>query len=568
MLITGIAVSSGIAFGHALKLNPYDSSLDYHLLPFSKIPEEQQNFHQALLELRHHLQKALDNLHEDSENYQLIEADLLLLEDEELTKQITNSIRELQFSASVAVERVFAHQASEMESLDDPYLANRAADVRSLGSRLISAINGTLGLDLTKLDKETILLAQDITPAEFALLPLEYINGIVLQTGGLNSHTAILARAAGIPALLSCNYPELDIDNHDRLVLDGLDGVLHVNPNEELQKNLEQKYFSEALRRQNLLAFKDKAVITTDHHRVALLANVGSLNEITHLSDVGADGIGLFRTEFMVMNANKIPDEQAQYSLYCDALQALDGNIFTIRTLDIGADKELPSLTLEGEENPALGLRGIRYCLSFPELIKTQLRAILRAANHGPIRLMFPMVNHVEELDQLFDIIEECKQELDYEEKGFGEISYGIVVETPAAVLNLNSMLSRLDFVSIGTNDLTQYAMAADRTNPKLNHDYPSFSPAVLGLIKMTIDTAKSANVKVALCGELASDPEIAPILVGMGLDELSVSIGSMLEIKSVICNSEYKQLTKLAKKVLTMDRIATLNQCLVENRR
>ncbi|GGI86948.1 phosphoenolpyruvate--protein phosphotransferase [Shewanella gelidii] len=565
-MIKGIAVSSGIAFGQALKLQPYDNSLDYRLLPFSKISEEQQNFRDALQELVESLQDAGKNLSRESDNYQLIEADLLLLEDEELIHQIINSIRELQFSASAAVERVFEHQASELESLNDDYLASRADDVRGLGKRLISAINGTLGLDLSKLQNDTILLAQDITPAEFAILPLKRISGIVLQTGGLNSHTAILAKAAGIPALLSCHYQDQKIKNGDSLILDALSGELHVKPDEELQQILEEKYFQEAIRRQNLLAFKDKPVYTTDHHKVTLLANVGNLNEIKHLSDVGADGIGLFRTEFMVMNAKKIPDEQAQYLLYCNALQSLEGNIFTIRTLDIGADKELPSLSLDSEENPALGLRGIRYCLAHPELLRTQLRAVLRASYHGPIRLMFPMVNHVEEIDQIFAMVARCEKELHEEEMLFGEVSYGIVVETPAAVMNLDSMLDRLDFVSIGTNDLTQYAMAADRTNPSLNKDYPSFSPAILKLVKMTIDTAKSNNVRVALCGELASDPQIAPILVGMGLDELSVSLGSMLEIKSAICQCEYKQLKAKAKEILTHNRIESLQASLSEN--
>jgi phosphotransferase system enzyme I (PtsI) len=265
----------------------------------------------------------------------------------------------------------------------------------------------------------------------------------------------------------------------------------------------------------------------------------------------------------MLMNVSTLPDEKAQYSLYCEALHALGGKTFTIRTLDIGADKELPCLRQETEDNPALGLRGIRYTLAHPELFKTQLRAILRAANHGPIRLMFPMVNQVEELDEIFALIAQCQDALEEEEKGYGELSYGIVVETPAAVFNLGAMLPRLDFVSIGTNDLTQYAMAADRTNPQLTRDYPSLSPAILALINMTIIQAKAAKVKVSLCGELASSPQIAPLLMGMGLDELSVNLSSLLEVKAAICQGRFEQFTTLAHKALQQERIANLQQCM-----
>ncbi|MBS0043912.1 phosphoenolpyruvate--protein phosphotransferase [Shewanella oncorhynchi] len=563
MSITGIIVSSGIAFGQALHLLHTEHHLDYRPIPLSKIPQQQGKFAKALQELQAQLTHSQAALDSDSENYQLIEADLLLLEDDELIEQVNDAIRTLQLSASVAVERIFAHQANELQSLDDPYLANRAQDVRCLGQRVVAAINGHLAQGLEKLDRPTILLAQDLTPAEFALLPRENLCGIVLKTGGLTSHTAILARAAGIPAMLSCQFDADSIPNGTPLVLDALAGELCVNPNPDQQARLTVTFHHEQARRAALQTYKDVPAQTQDGHTVGLMANVGNLNDITHVSDVGADGIGLFRTEFMLMNVATLPDEKAQYSLYCDALHALGGKTFTIRTLDIGADKELPCLCQEIEDNPALGLRGIRYTLAHPELFKTQLRAILRAANHGPIRLMFPMVNQVEELDEVFALIAQCQDALEEEEKGYGELSYGIVVETPAAVFNLNAMLPRLDFVSIGTNDLTQYAMAADRTNPQLTRDYPSLSPAILALINMTITQAKAANVKVSLCGELASSPQIAPLLIGMGLDELSVNLSSLLEVKAAICQGSITQFSALAHTALQQDRIASLQQCI-----
>lgn len=563
MSITGIIVSSGIAFGQALHLNHTENHLDYRPIPLSRIPQQQSKFVKALQALQQQLSHSQAKLESECENFQLIEADLLLLQDEELHDQVKEAIRTLQLSASVAVERIFAHQANELESLDDPYLANRAQDVRCLGQRLVAAINGRLDQGLEKLTAPTILLAQDLTPAEFALLPKEHISGIVLKTGGLTSHTAILAKAAGIPAILSCQFDAEFIPNGTPLVLDALNGELCVNPNPEQQARLTVTLHHEQARRAALQAYRDVPAKTLDGHQIGLLANVGNLNDITHVSDVGADGIGLFRTEFMLMNVSTLPDEKAQYSLYCEALHALGGKTFTIRTLDIGADKELPCLCQEIEDNPALGLRGVRYTLAHPELFKTQIRAILRAANHGPIRLMFPMVNQVEELDQIFQLIAECQDALEEEEKGYGELSYGIVVETPAAVLNLASMLPRLDFVSIGTNDLTQYAMAADRTNPQLTRDYPSLSPAILTLIKMTISQAKQAGVKVSLCGELGSSPMMIPLLLGMGLDELSVNLNSLLEVKAAICQGHFEQFSELAHTALQQDRIASLQQCI-----
>lgn len=559
MSTSGIVVSSGIAFGQSRILHQHSAELDYQLLPLSEVKAEQIKLSHAIEQVLQLLQSGLHRLEADCDNYQLIEADILLLEDEELTHQLLTSIGEQQFTASVAVQRVFAQQANQMLAMEDPYLANRAEDVLCLGNRLIAAINGSIEHDLENLTYPTILLATDLTPAEFATLPLDKINGIVLKTGGLTSHTAILARSAGIPALLSCDFDEA-LTNNQQIALDALSGYLHINPDQEVINRLERIGSEDKLRKSRLQKFKDLPTETHDKHKISLLANVGSLSEISHLSDVGADGIGLFRTEFMLMNASQMPSEDVQYGLYCDAVQLLDGKTFTIRTFDIGADKELPCLSLPQEVNPALGFRGARYSLAHTDLLKSQLKAILRAANHGPIRLMFPMINQVEELDQLFKMIEECKTELIDEERGFGELSYGIVVETPSAVLNLASMLPLLDFISIGTNDLTQYAMAADRTNPDLTKIYPSLSPSILKLIKMTIDTAKEASIPVSLCGELASNPLVAPILIGMGIDELSVNLNSLLELKSTICNNELAAYIKCSEEALLIQRIDELN--------
>ncbi|WOT03703.1 phosphoenolpyruvate--protein phosphotransferase [Shewanella youngdeokensis] len=561
MSIKGIAVSSGIAFGKALHLNLHPVKINYQRLPTAAITVEQTKVTHAFIQHKNYLTNCLTQLKVDNQHYALIEADLLFLDDEELLDTIHNDISQLQINAEMALERVFSHQAFELEQLDDPYLANRAEDVQCLGRRLIAKVNGTEHVALTELQQPTVIFAHDLTPAEFALLPLEHISGLVLSTGGITSHTAILARSAALPTLLSCHYEGKQITNGDSVIINAIEGELHLNPTANTISKLSQLSQQEQSRKQQLLQLKELPTETLDGHSVSLLANVGSLNEISHLADIGAEGVGLFRTEFMLMNASTLPQEKAQYQFYCDALHLMQGRPLTIRTLDLGADKEIPCLTPGDELNPALGFRGIRYTLAHPEILTVQLRAILRAANHGPIRLMFPMLNQVEELDMVFELIEQCKRSLNQEEKGFGALSYGIVVETPAAVINLASMLPKLDFISIGTNDLTQYAMAADRTNPDLTRQYPSLSPAILTLIKMSIDSAKRQQVTVSVCGELASDPVVAPLLIGMGVDELSINLSALLEVKSVIRATNYSKCIEIAAQSIKKTRIEELNR-------
>jgi phosphotransferase system enzyme I (PtsI) len=558
MSFNGIVVSAGIAFGKALTMTSHMPPLDFKLLSNEQISQQQQQLTHAIELLIHHLQHCQRHLCQECENFQLIDADIMLLEDEELQQELLQHIKQFKVCAAVAIDRIFNQQAAELAEFDDPYLANRSNDILCLAKRLTSAIHGHLQWDLSALTEDTILLADDLTPAEFAILPLKHITGIVLETGGLTSHTAILARAAGIPALLNYQFSQrpVKIKDGEQLVLDGMSGELHIAPTITVFEQLQQKQQQERQRRQALTAYKDKPSITLDGHAISLLANVGNLSEIPHVTDVGAQGIGLFRTEFLLMNAKALPDEQQQYKLYCDALHSLQGQVLSIRTFDIGADKEIPYLHQTQEDNPALGIRGIRYSLAHPDTFITQVKAVLRAANHGQIRLMFPMVSQIEELEGALALIEQAKAQLIEQEKGFGELSLGIVVETPAAVLNLPSMLPLLDFVSIGTNDLTQYTLAADRTNPHLAKQYPALSPAVIQLISMAIKFCKPANVKVSLCGELGSDPQVLPLLVGLGLDEISINPTNLLEVKAILIKGRYQDFVKHAQTVSALTRI------------
>lgn len=565
MSINGIVVSAGIAFGKALTITNQLPPLDFKLLSIEQIDDQQQKLTQAIHQLIAHLQHCQHHLCPECDHFQLIDSDIILLEDEELQQQLHQHIHQFRVCAAVAVDRIFNQHAVEMSALDDPYLANRSIDIICLAKRLTSALHGHLQWDLSALTEDTILLADDLTPAEFAILPLTHITGLILESGGLTSHTAILARAAGIPALLNYQFSQTKdvIEDGAQLVLDGMSGELHVAPSTEVFEQLKQKQQQEVVRRQALMIYKDRPSQTRDGHQVTLLANVGNLSEISHITDVGAQGIGLFRTEFLLMNAKALPDEQQQYKLYSDALHSLQGEVLTIRTFDIGADKEIPCLPQTNEDNPALGIRGIRYSLAHPATFITQIKAILRAANHGQVRLMFPMVSQVEELDAAFLLIERAKQELNQQEKGFGTLSYGIVVETPAAVFNLPSMLPMLDFVSIGTNDLTQYTLAADRTNPNLAKQYPPLSPAVIQLISMTVSHCKQAKVKVSLCGELGSDPKVLPLLVGLGLDELSINPANLLDVKVALIEGNYSHFVHHAQHITQLTRITDIRKAI-----
>jgi len=565
MSINGVLVSAGIAFGKALTITTQLPSLDFKLLSVEQIGQQQQQLTHAIKQLIAHLQHCQHHLCPDGDNFQLIDSDIMLLEDEELRQQLQQHIHQFRVCAAVAVDRIFKQHAAEMSALDDPYLANRGGDIICLAQRLTSALHGHLQWDLSTLTEDTILLAHDLTPAEFAILPLTHITGLILESGGLTSHTAILARAAGIPALFNYQFSQINdiIEDGTQLILDGISGKLHIAPSAEIFTQLEQKQQQELQRRQALMIYKDKPSKTRDGHSVTLLANVGNLNEISHVTDVGAQGIGLLRTEFLLMNAKALPDEQQQYKLYCDALHSLQGEVLSIRTFDIGADKEIPCLSQSKEDNPALGIRGIRYSLAHPETFITQVKATLRAAKHGQMRLMFPMVSQVEELDAAFILIERAKAQLIEQEKDFGTLSYGIVVETPAAVLNLTSMLPRLDFVSIGTNDLTQYTLAADRTNPHLAKQYPALSPAVIHLIALTISQCKHANVSVSLCGELGSDPQVLPLLVGLGLDELSINPANLLDVKVALITGYYAKFVRHAQHVALLTRISDIRNAI-----
>ncbi|MBR9727124.1 phosphoenolpyruvate--protein phosphotransferase [Shewanella intestini] len=563
MSVDGIVVSSGIAFGQALTIRSNSHPLDLSLIRLDAIEAEKDKLLRGINNLIAYLLRCQHHLNENGDHYQLIDADIALLEDSELHQLLYRHITQYRVSASVAVNRIFRQQAFEISEIDNPYIANRSHDILCLSTRLNNALNGHLQWDLSALEHDTILLADDLTPAEFAILPLEHIKGIVLESGGLTSHTAILARSAGIPALLNCPFTinEDDIADGTELIIDALNGTLYIAPNAKLQSHFQLLAQQEQTRHLKLKQFKDDKCQTQDGHGVKLLANIGTLSDISRMNDVGAQGVGLFRTEFILMHANSVPSEQQQYKMYCEALFGLNGLPLTIRTFDIGADKDIPWLNQQHEDNPALGLRGIRFSLANPHIFISQVKAILRAACHGTVKLMFPMVSQIEELEALLVLIEQAKSQLLEQQKAIGNVSIGIVLETPAAILNLPSMLPLVNFVSIGSNDLAQYTLAADRTNPTLANNYPAVSPAILQLISMAVMHCKQADKEISLCGEIGSNPEVLPLLVGLGIDNISINPANLLAVKANLVTGHYKDFVDHAQHVSQLSRIEEISQ-------
>ena len=559
----GTGVSAGIAFGNALVLPPPTDLDPAKRISPSQVATEQAAFDAACQELITQLTPLTAQFDVNSAQARLVEAELMMLEDEEFTGAITQAISTLRLPAYLAVDRIVHQHAEELEAMEDDYLAARGKDILSLGERLVRQIRGEQLPDLNTLERDTILIARDMTPAEFAALPLKHIKGLVLTEGGLTSHTAILARAAGIPALLNCRLKKEEVASGDSVILNANAQTLHIKPSLATIRSLQRSLAEFHARQAELAELIHKDSTTLDGTQVPLLANVGCKADIDQLLALGGAGVGLLRTELLLLNAPDLLDEEAQYQAYLDCLTQLQGKPFTIRTLDIGADKTLPTLTLPKEPNPALGLRGIRYSLAHPELFRCQLRALLRVANHGPIRLMFPMINQLEELEQILAELELCRQQLLEREQGYGELMLGIVIETPAAALNLESMLPVLDFISIGTNDLTQYTMAADRMQPEITAAFPTLSPPLLRLIKHCIDTAHRYDRPVSMCGELAGNPLATPVLLGLGLDEFSLSPSGLLEVKAAVLNTRMSNARQIAQKALQCQRLDELNACI-----
>lgn len=567
-MISGIPASPGIVFGKALVLKEEKIVLDMQKIKDGQVDEEIARFYAgreaAVEQLNSIKERAYQSLGE--EKAAIFEGHLMILEDEELEEEIIDYLRSNHVNAAVATNVVIDQQVAILSEIDDEYLKERAGDIRDIGNRLIKNILGMHIVDLGEINEEAILVAYDLTPSETAQLNLDKVLGFVTDIGGRTSHTSIMARSLELPAIVGTNNVTELVNTGDFLILDALNNAVYVNPSQEDIQRLKALQAKLADEKAELAKLKDLPALTLDGHRVDVVANIGTIRDIEGAERNGAEGGGLYRTEFLFMDRDQLPTEEEQFIAYKDVVEAMNGNLVILRTMDIGGDKELPYLNLPKEMNPFLGWRAIRIALDRREILNAQLRAVLRASAYGKLAVMFPMIISVEEIRELKSVIEELKVELRNEGKDFDEnIQIGVMVETPSAAVNAKFLAKEVDFFSIGTNDLTQYTLAVDRGNEFISHLYNPMSPSVLSLIKQVIDASHAEGKWTGMCGELAGDERATVLLLGMGLDEFSMSAISVPRIKKLIRNVNYQDAKLLAEKALQQPTAAEIERLVID---
>ena len=572
-MISGILASPGIAFGKALLLKEDEIVIDRKKISADQVDQEVERFlsgrAKASAQLETIKTKAGETFGEEKEA--IFEGHIMLLEDEELEQEIIALIKDKHMTADAAAHEVIEGQASALEELDDEYLKERAADVRDIGKRLLRNILGLKIIDLSAIQDEVILVAADLTPSETAQLNLKKVLGFITDAGGRTSHTSIMARSLELPAIVGTGSVTSQVKNDDYLILDAVNNQVYVNPTNEVIDKMRAVQEQVASEKAELAKLKDLPAITLDGHQVEVCANIGTVRDVEGAERNGAEGVGLYRTEFLFMDRDALPTEEEQFAAYKAVAEACGSQAVIVRTMDIGGDKELPYMNFPKEENPFLGWRAIRIAMDRKEILRDQLRAILRSSAFGKLRIMFPMIISVEEVRALRKEIEIYKQELRDEGKAFDEsIEIGVMVETPAAATIARHLAKEVDFFSIGTNDLTQYTLAVDRGNDMISHLYQPMSPSVLNLIKQVIDASHAEGKWTGMCGELAGDERATLLLLGMGLDEFSMSAISIPRIKKIIRNTNFEDAKVLAEQALaqpTTDELMTLVNKFIEEK-
>ena len=490
----------------------------------------------AIAELQGLYDKALKEVGEA--NAAIFEMHQMMLEDEDFTESVENIIDSQSVNAEYAVASTGDNFAQMFASMDDEYMRGRAADVKDISERLVSVLNGASRQQMDA-DEPVIVMAVDLAPSETVQMDKDKVLSFVTTQGSVNSHTAILARTMSIPALIGVDMP-LDAELEGKFaIVDGDNGTVYIDPSEDVLAQVQEKKEQAEEKKQLLQQLKGKETITKDGKKIKLYANIGNSKDLAMVLQNDAEGIGLFRSEFLYLEKEDYPTENEQFMVYKMVAETMAGKQVIIRTLDIGADKQCDYFNMDPEDNPALGYRAIRICLTRPEVFKTQLRALYRASAFGNISIMYPMITSVWEVKQIKKIVEEVKEELRAQNIEFGEVAQGIMIETPAAVMISRELAKEVDFFSIGTNDLTQYTLAIDRQNPKLDDFYDAHHPAVLKMIHMVAQNAHAEGIWAGICGELGADLELTEQFLQMGIDELSVSPGRILPIRKIVRESE-----------------------------
>lgn len=541
--LTGIGASEGVSVGKVLlfieeemiipEVKTADSTVESEL---TKLDEGLKKSKTQLIAIR---EKVKEKMGEDKAA--IFDGHIMLLEDEDLIMEVQDKIKGEGLPAAKALSDGIEEYCAMISALEDPYLRERAADLQDIGKRWLKNILGIKIKDLSNLEPNTVVVTYDLTPSDTAQLDLENCVGFITEIGGKTAHSAIMARSLELPAVVGVKGVLSEAKEGEAVVMDGEAGVLFLNPAEDIVKEYVEKKEKIKTEKEELKKLITEEAITPDGRKVDIWGNIGSPKDVDAVIEAGAAGVGLYRTEFLFMDSDHFPTEQEQYEAYRVVAEKLRGKPLTIRTMDIGGDKELPYLNLPKEMNPFLGYRAIRISLENKEMFKTQLRAILRASQYGQIKIMYPMISSINEIRKANAILEECKKELDAEGKIYdANIKVGIMIETPSTAIIAYKFAKEVDFFSIGTNDLTQYFLAVDRGNEMVSALYDSFNPAVLEAIQKVIDAAHDAGINVSMCGEFAGDRKATKLLLGMGLDSFSMSASSMLPVKKIVRSTNY----------------------------
>lgn len=547
----GIAVSAGVCRGKIVVLrHARHAVVRRELLP-EEVAEETKRFEQALVRTRQQIteiQHRVSNTMSSSEA-DIFDAHLLMLEDRVLIEEVIKIIREQRANADYAFHTAAERYIAVLEAVEDEYLRERAADLRDLTGRVLDNLLGAKDqADLRHLTEPCILVAHDLSPSMTAQLDRKFVLGFATDIGSKTSHTAILAQSLDIPAVVGLKILSEELETGDYILLDGYNGTIVVNPTDQTLFEYGQLAKIKASLDEKLREVQHQPAVTLDGKAIHLSANIEDQTDVEAVLAHGAEGVGLFRTEFLFINRTQPPAEEEQYKVYREVAAALKPHSVIIRTLDIGGDKFASHLQLAQEMNPFLGWRAIRFCLAQPELFRAQLRAILRASAEGNVKMMYPMISGLEELLQANALVEKCKAELRAENIPFDEkLEIGAMIEVPSAVLIANSLAKHVKFFSIGSNDLIQYTLAIDRGNERVTHLYEPTHPAILKLIKLTVEAGHANGIWVGVCGQIAGDPVLAPLLIGLGVDELSTAPGVLDEVKYIIRRVKLDEARQLA---------------------
>jgi phosphoenolpyruvate-protein phosphotransferase (PTS system enzyme I) len=554
----GLAVSHGIAFGHAHLVSHATLEVAHYIIPAKHVEQEIARFDAAVEAVYQELRSLKESagLGAPSEVAAFVEVHAMFLNDPLLSKAPRDLVRERRCNAEWALVQQMEQLAEQFDEFEDPYLRERKQDVVQVVERVLKAMMGRPGLlpPRRRDGADMIVVAHDLSPADTIAFKQHQIGGFVTDLGGATSHTAIVARSLNIPAVVGLHHVRQLVRDEDLLIIDGTRGVLIVDPDERILEEYRLRKSELELERSKLKRLKSARASTLDGELISLQANIELPSDMPQVKEVDADGIGLFRTEFLFLNRDETPDEDEQFEYYRSVAAALKGKPVTIRTLDVGADKALRGAQ-RTEPNPALGLRAIRYCLAEPQLFLTQLRAIIRASHYGRVRVLVPMLAHAHEIDQTLMMIRLAQEQLRVGGVPFDEsMAVGGMIEIPAAALSIGVFVKRLDFLSIGTNDLIQYTLAIDRTDEAVAHLYDPLHPAVLRLISQTIEAGGRAGIPVAVCGEMAGDPTLTRLLLGMGLKQFSMHPMQIFEVKQEVLRSDLSELRTRVGRLLRLD--------------